>query len=281
MWRRVHSAEGISMKISSKLGLFYGAVLTVFAFLSVALILEIRTLSTGYDAVLNSTVHEMEQARIVQVDFKKQVQEWKDILLRGHTPTDLEKYTKQFHDESQRVSAGAGQLESEARDPQVRGFLDQFIRAHQELDSKYEQAYSAYVSGNFDFKTADSLVRGQDRAPTDLFDQTVGLLQMRMQASIAAQQESARTSRNVALGAAGGLLLLLGVVGFAIVKDVLYRLGRLKAVSDRLAVADISGLVVDISGNDEIGAFGRSLAGVHAAIEELMNSQSAAASAAR
>jgi hypothetical protein len=26
--------------------------------------------------------------RVSQVDFKKQVQEWKDILLRGHNPED-------------------------------------------------------------------------------------------------------------------------------------------------------------------------------------------------
>jgi hypothetical protein len=53
------------------------------------------------------------------------------------------------------------------------------------------------------------------------------------------------------------------------VSNILGRLGRLKAVSDRLARADIEGLSVDISGPDEIGQFGNSMQGVHAAIEEL------------
>jgi methyl-accepting chemotaxis protein len=51
---------------------------------------------------------------------------------------------------------------------------------------------------------------------------------------------------------------------------VLKRLGQLKAVSDRLAVADIEGLRIDISGHDEIGAIGDSLKGVEAAIHELL-----------
>jgi hypothetical protein len=42
-------------------------------------------------------------------------------------------------------------------------------------------------------------------------------------------------------------------------------------MSDRLANADLEGLHIDISGHDEIGAFGSSMQGVHAAISELMD----------
>jgi hypothetical protein len=50
----------------------------------------------------------------------------------------------------------------------------------------------------------------------------------------------------------------------------LTRLGQLKEVSDRLAMADIQGLSIDISGDDEVGEFGQSLKGVAAAIRELL-----------
>jgi hypothetical protein len=55
-----------------------------------------------------------------------------------------------------------------------------------------------------------------------------------------------------------------------VVRDILGRLARLKAVSDRLALADNSGLDMNVSGSDEIASFAASMKGVHAAIEELL-----------
>ena len=54
-------------------------------------------------------------------------------------------------------------------------------------------------------------------------------------------------------------------------RGILSRLKRLKAVSDRLSVADVSGLIIDVSGNDEVGECGQSMKDVHAAIEELLH----------
>ncbi|MFI5312048.1 MAG: hypothetical protein ACHQQ3_12490 [Gemmatimonadales bacterium] len=263
------------MRISTKLSAFYVAVLAVFCALSVALMGQLRSVVAGYDALLNSAVVQMDEARVIQVDFKKQVQEWKDILLRGHTPADLTKYTTQFHDKEAKVVAGAVSLTREVQDSAARSLLVQFIAADSVLSGKYQQSYDIYTAGHFDFKAADKLVRGQDRPPTDLFDAVVKRLDARVKTAVEAQRAAVVRSRNVTLAVAGGFLVLLGVLGFVIVRDILSRLGRLKAVSDRLAVADISGLVVDISGKDEIGEFGGSMKGVHAAIEELLSVASA------
>lgn len=258
------------MKISSKLSLFYFAVLAVFCLMAAALAADLQSVTGGYEALLRTPVRQMEYARVVQVDFKKQVQEWKDILLRGHNPDDLAKYTQQFRQKEQLVRAGAQSLADQAQDPQAKQLIDQFLAAHQVLSRKYQQAYEAYVAANADFKAADKMVRGQDRAPTDLFDQVVQRLDAVVQQSVAAQTKSSLDSRNRVFVTAGGLLLLLGVVGLLLVRDILGRLARLKAVSDRLALADISGLAIEVSGNDEIAAFGGSMKGVHAAIEELL-----------
>lgn len=257
------------MKIATKLHLFYLAILLVFCLTAFALAADLHSVSAGYDAVLNSPVRQMEQARIVQLDFKKQVQEWKDILLRGHNPEDLAKYTQQFHAKEEAVRTGAKELSLQVEDAQARQLLQQFLQAHEVLSQKYQAAYDTYVAGNFDFKAADKLVRGQDRAPTDLFDKVAQRLNDRAKDSISAQTKAAVDGRNLAFGVSSGLLALLGVVGFLVVRDILGRLGRLKLVSDRLARADISGLTVDVSGHDEIAEFGSSLKGVHAAIEEL------------
>jgi methyl-accepting chemotaxis protein len=256
------SRKDARMKISTKLILFFCGVVTLFVLLASALLAQTRTVSSGYAALLSQQVTQAEQARVIQVTFKKQVQEWKDILLRGHTPADL---------------AGALELAGAVRDGACRELLNQFIVAHKTLSAQYQAAYEVYVSNNFDFKAADKMVRGKDRPPTDLFDQVVRQLNDDVATSVAAQERAVARSRDLALILSGALLGGLGLVGLVTVRNILQRLGRLKAVSDRLAAADIEGLAVDISGPDEIGQFGDSMKGVHAAIEELTRLAAAAA----
>jgi methyl-accepting chemotaxis protein len=263
------------MKISTKLIMFFCGVVALFVLLAVALLAQTRTVSAGYDALLSRQVRQAEEARVIQVGFKKQVQEWKDILLRGHTADDLAKYTKQFHEQESGVLSGAEALAADMQDAECRELLNQFVDAHKIMSAKYQAAYDAYVGGGFDFKVADKMVRGQDRPPTNLFDQVVKRLNDDVVASVAAQERAVGRARNLALALSGGLLAGLGLVGFVTVRAILSRLGRLKAVSDRLARADIEGLSVDISGPDEIGQFGESMKGVHAAIEELTKLASA------
>ena len=273
-------AESFEMRIATKLQLLFVGIVAVFILSVAVLIVQMTSLSSGYDAVLASPVRDMGQARVIQVNFKKEVQEWKDTLLRGYTPKDLTTYTKQFHEREAAVRDGAVALSKTVQDDQARQLLVQFVAADDAMSAKYESAYEVFVAGNADFKAADKLVRGQDRAPTDLFDKVVQRLDARVQSTVAAQQQSARRNLYVALGFSSGLLLVLGVMGYLTVRSIVKRLASLHAVSQRLAQADVEGLSIDISGKDEIGEFGESMAGVHAAIEELLHAAQTPAPAA-
>ena len=44
------------------------------------------------------------------LQFKVQVQEWKNVLLRGKQPADLDKYWKQFEDRQRDVQSILGDL---------------------------------------------------------------------------------------------------------------------------------------------------------------------------
>jgi methyl-accepting chemotaxis protein-1 (serine sensor receptor) len=257
------------MKISTKLTWFFVCIMIIFVGLAWALLSDIKAVSVSYDALLAGPVRQAEAARVIQVEFKKQVQEWKDILLRGHNPDDLTKYTNLFHEREAKVKAEARELAAQVEDPQIRQTLQDFLRTDDELSVQYQAAYDVFVGGHFDYKAADKLVRGRDREPTDLFDKVVAALNDRVAAQVASHQADAVRQRNQALLLAGVLLAGVGLAGLIVVQSIVSRLGRLKAVSDRLAVADVTGLDIDISGEDEIGVFGESLKGVAAAIEEL------------
>ena len=198
------------------------------------------------------------------------MQEWKDILLRGQNPDDLAMYTAQFHEQEAKVKAEAQTLAGTVEDPATKELLNDFLTADDSLSGKYQAAYDVYLKKKFDFKAADKLVRGQDRPPTDLFDKVVMQLNARV-VTVAAAHRAETIRQLITLFVVVGLLLVVSSVMYCgVLLGVLKRLGQLKAVSDRLANADIDGLSVDISGNDEIGEIGESMKGVAAAIEELL-----------
>ena len=257
------------MKISLKLTLFVAGVVVLFVGLADALIGQTQTLVASYDQLLKTSVKQADLARVAQVDFKKQVQEWKDILLRGHSPEDLAKYTKQFREAEARVHEHSIALSRQLQDPSAIRLLAEFVVRHDALGKKYQEAYDTYVEGGFDFKRADKIVRGMDRQPTDLFDQVVGRLAAQTEQSVRAQQAVAEHKQIIDLAIAGGCLLLLTLGSLLVVFNVTSRLGCLKLISDRLAKGEITGLAIDVGGEDEVGEFGQSLKGVHAAIEEL------------
>ncbi|MGC1385375.1 MAG: hypothetical protein WA823_16475 [Candidatus Acidiferrales bacterium] len=109
--------KGIDVKISTKLNLFSAGVVTVFCVSCVILLAQIRLVSRGYESMLNSPIRDMDAARVVQDNFKKEVQEWKDILLRTDAPEDLAKYIGQFHEQEDRVQVGAVALANRTEDP--------------------------------------------------------------------------------------------------------------------------------------------------------------------
>jgi methyl-accepting chemotaxis protein len=114
----------------------------------------------------------IDTARLAQVHFKKQVQEWKDILLRGNDPILFEKHWKAFKAEEQLVNEYLNSLEkmTDTMDTiplQIR----ELLALHEQLGGKYEQALMAY--NHSDLRSAvvvDKMVRGIDREPTNRMD---------------------------------------------------------------------------------------------------------------
>lgn len=138
-------------------------------------------LSQEVDEVIRKVGHETHKAHkatrlalFAQVHFKKQVQEWKNILLRGADDADLAKYTRQFKAEERAVQEATEALlavlpvESEAG----RAALS-FQAEHRLLATRYEAGLRKFVDDRKDPFRVDRSVRGIDREPTALLDDVV------------------------------------------------------------------------------------------------------------
>src|SRR5579863_5466142 len=96
---------------------------------SIYLILALKSTSQAYDRIFAVEVKQQAGVREMQVMFKKQVQEWKDILLRGSSADALKQYSNQFRQREKEVRDQAAALKNGAN-PELAGRLDEFLAAH-------------------------------------------------------------------------------------------------------------------------------------------------------
>lgn len=132
-----------------------------------------RLLAQGvedYQSLVNSTLQESALVDRANLEFKSQVQEWKNVLLRGKDPEALTKYWTQFEEQERAVnqtlaqlSQLAGQWQDQELVAQVRALSDE----HQKLGQAYRQGKEKFVAAQGDPTMGDQAVKGIDRATSE------------------------------------------------------------------------------------------------------------------
>ena len=182
------------MKVAVRIWLLVGLTWAVGTSAACFLMLRSQSIAANYDSLLEREVRLQDSARQMQVKFKIQVQEWKDTLLRGSDPESMKKYSQAFHDDEKTVKAMADALQAAAPDPQIRGLAGDFVQAHAAMADKYGAALQVFQRAKgLNAHDVDKMVKGQDRAPTDLVDKIVELLRARVSAQSASQSQTVAT----------------------------------------------------------------------------------------
>jgi methyl-accepting chemotaxis protein len=155
-------------------------------------------------------------ARAAQVHFKKQVQEWKNILLRGFDPKDLERYRSAFEKEDLATQKALADLRQLARDSKMTiPRIEALGKTHDGLGAKYRAALGEFrPETNTGARDTDNKVRGIDRAPSDEMDAVVDEIQAEAVASAkkAAEETSIRYQelRKIVIGgSSAGVAIVL------------------------------------------------------------------------
>ncbi len=107
-----------------------------------------------------------------RVSFKTQVQEWKNILLRGRDPADFRSYRDRFEQRSSDVEKDLASLSGQLAALGLDGSATTSLLAeHQKLGAAYAQALANFQPGAPDAPfAADAAVRGIDRKLNDDID---------------------------------------------------------------------------------------------------------------
>jgi methyl-accepting chemotaxis protein-1 (serine sensor receptor) len=200
----------------------------------------------------------IDTARSAQVEFKIQVQEWKNILIRGNDPAQLDKYSKAFvkggestRAELQKLDALLGKLKLSTP------LVDEAIKTQNELVTRYMEALKKFDAANPDSThVVDNLVKGMDREPTKKIDDIVAFIgeaSRRLSDSMAEENAVAHRQAMLAMGVTLLITLVVGVVTVvSLIKSITVPLHAAVDVAQTVAGGDLSS-EVRINSADEIG----------------------------
>jgi methyl-accepting chemotaxis protein-1 (serine sensor receptor) len=200
----------------------------------------------------------IDTARSAQVEFKIQVQEWKNILIRGNDPAQLDKYSAAFvkggentRAELQRLAALLDKLRLGTP------LVDEAVKTQNELVARYMAALKKFDPAQADSAhVVDNLVKGMDREPTKKIDDIVayiGAQAQRLSTTMAEENASAHQQAMLAMGVTLLITLVVGVVTVAaLIKSITVPLHAAVNVAQTVAGGDLSS-EVRVNSADEIG----------------------------
>lgn len=197
---------------------------------------------------LNSTNHYVKEAidkgkmyqkinddtRATQVEFQRQVQEWKDILIRGNDSELYDKYLKQFRDKENSVNSRLTLISKQLK--QLNHIkesyeIDDLIKEHLELGEKYNAALSEYDKSDMtSYIKVDVKVRGIDRPTSKSMDNVskdiLSLTENEFKKIDVQVQENYQHKVIILLSIGALGLLALFVIGLAISRKIFKYLGN-------------------------------------------------------
>ncbi|MCO7521108.1 MULTISPECIES: methyl-accepting chemotaxis protein [unclassified Pseudomonas] len=190
--------KSLRVQILSLLGASLAAILLIalacFQFLSSSV--------RGYAELVDGPLRASQLIDEANLQFKIQVQEWKNVLLRGRQPAELDKYWQQFQAREQQVQQVLGQL-VEGSEPALKARLEQLKASHRQLGAAYEQGRQAFLAAAGDPLAGDLAVKGVDRATSDQMSALVEQLRAD------ARGRAAEISRNAERTLWWGVLVML------------------------------------------------------------------------
>ncbi|KPB78809.1 Methyl-accepting chemotaxis protein [Pseudomonas syringae pv. maculicola] len=149
----------------------------------------------SYRSLLEGPVRASQLVDEANLQFKVQVQEWKNVLLRGKASADRDKFWGQFEEQERKVQSTLGPLaEMEGTDQSLKSQVQALQQAHRTLGTAYRTGRDAFIAAGNDASAGDAAVKGVDRPTSEQMASLVDQLHKSSDAqSVAISQQADRT----------------------------------------------------------------------------------------
>jgi methyl-accepting chemotaxis protein len=256
-----------NLKISAKLSLLIGGLVAATLFVGIYGMHSVRQAQAASAAnfqVARDMMRAVDSARSAEVAVKSQVEDFKNVLLRGHTETDYEKYLDSFKKHSVRIAREFDEVQAVMKQLGVpTDTVTEARRMHGEVVQHYLQALKLFERGVAESsQVADTVVRGKDQPLQARIDAIVATLEklsetegVRLAEKAAAESQLVMAS----LAAVIGLAVLAAVVFGAVVsRGITGPIRAAVTASRKIADGDLT-VQVEATGTDETGQLLRAL----------------------
>ncbi|KGK82990.1 MAG: methyl-accepting chemotaxis protein [Pseudomonas sp.] len=154
--------------------------------------------------LLDGPLSESQLVDEANLEFKIQVQEWKNVLLRGKNPEQRDKYWAQFQAQERKVQELLAQLQrASAQSSSLSGQIARLQNEHRLLGEAYRKGFDAFIAAGADPAAGDAAVAGIDRAASAQMSELVSQLRQ------TAARQSAEIRESAGSAALTGVLVML------------------------------------------------------------------------
>jgi methyl-accepting chemotaxis protein len=122
----------------------------------------------AYRGLLEGPLQASQLVDQANLQFKVQVQEWKNVLLRGKQPADRDQFWSEFEAQERQVQDTLGRLSAmNGLDAATKTQVDTLRDEHRTLGGAYRKGLEAYIASSGDPVAGDMAVKGVDRAVSE------------------------------------------------------------------------------------------------------------------
>ncbi len=106
----------------------------------------------------------------LQVEYKDEIQEWKNVLLRSNSRETLNQNWLIYEDHYKKVNASAEDVIAATDVPSIDQKIQSFIDAHKANHAKYKDSALLLINNKYAPALADTAVKGIDRPLLDILE---------------------------------------------------------------------------------------------------------------